>query len=177
VFIIIVNRYRFSSETFGYALTEKCTSSEFIYHLHCTPLVILNTTDVVLYATSKAPFNVRTLLKIHCTQIMKLLIYCDSFISVCIFQLTNFLLFTARARHSDRFMNSTVAKQRKSSGHRTILHYRTGNGRTETGQQMELLDGILYGKSKIKVKLSLCFNRAPRHESVLGEWRYSSAHF
>jgi hypothetical protein len=28
----------------------------------------------------------------------------------------------------------------------------------------------------IKVKMSLCFNRAPRHEGVLGEWRYSSTH-
>jgi hypothetical protein len=27
-----------------------------------------------------------------------------------------------------------------------------------------------------KVNLSLCFNWAPRHESVLGEWRYSSTH-
>jgi hypothetical protein len=27
---------------------------------------------------------------------------------------------------------------------------------------------------KVKVKLSLCFNWAPRHASVLGEWRYSS---
>jgi hypothetical protein len=28
----------------------------------------------------------------------------------------------------------------------------------------------------VKVKLSLCFNWAPRHEGVLGEWRYSSTH-
>jgi len=27
-----------------------------------------------------------------------------------------------------------------------------------------------------KVKLSLCFNRAPRHAGVLGEWKYSSIH-
>jgi hypothetical protein len=27
-----------------------------------------------------------------------------------------------------------------------------------------------------KVKLSLCFNWAPRHEGVLGEWRYISTH-
>jgi hypothetical protein len=27
---------------------------------------------------------------------------------------------------------------------------------------------------QVKVKLSLCFNWAPRHEGVLGEWRYSS---
>jgi hypothetical protein len=26
------------------------------------------------------------------------------------------------------------------------------------------------------VKLSLCFNWAPRHEGVLGEWSYSSIH-
>jgi len=25
--------------------------------------------------------------------------------------------------------------------------------------------------------LSLCLNREPRHEGVLGEWRYSSTHF
>jgi hypothetical protein len=29
---------------------------------------------------------------------------------------------------------------------------------------------------KVKVKLSLCFNRAPRHGGVLGKWRYSSTH-
>jgi hypothetical protein len=29
----------------------------------------------------------------------------------------------------------------------------------------------------IKVKLSPCFNWAPRHEGLLGEWRYSSTHF
>jgi hypothetical protein len=29
---------------------------------------------------------------------------------------------------------------------------------------------------KVKVKLSLCFNLAPRHEGVLGEWKYSSIH-
>jgi hypothetical protein len=29
---------------------------------------------------------------------------------------------------------------------------------------------------KVKVKLSLCFNRPPRHEGLLGEWRYSSTH-
>jgi hypothetical protein len=26
------------------------------------------------------------------------------------------------------------------------------------------------------VKLSLCFNRAPRHEGVFGEWRFSPTH-
>jgi hypothetical protein len=29
---------------------------------------------------------------------------------------------------------------------------------------------------KVKVKMSLCFNWAPRHEGVLAEWRYSSTH-
>jgi hypothetical protein len=29
---------------------------------------------------------------------------------------------------------------------------------------------------KVKVKLYPCFNSAPRHEGVLGEWRYSSTH-
>jgi hypothetical protein len=29
---------------------------------------------------------------------------------------------------------------------------------------------------KVKVKLSMCFNWAPRHGGVLGEWRYSSTH-
>jgi hypothetical protein len=28
----------------------------------------------------------------------------------------------------------------------------------------------------VKVKLSLCFNWAPRHEGILREWRYSSTH-
>jgi hypothetical protein len=32
----------------------------------------------------------------------------------------------------------------------------------------------LYVLLKVKVKLSLCLNRAPCHESVLGVWRYSS---
>jgi hypothetical protein len=32
-------------------------------------------------------------------------------------------------------------------------------------------------KVKAKVKLFLYFNWAPRHEDVLGEWRYSSTHF
>jgi hypothetical protein len=32
-------------------------------------------------------------------------------------------------------------------------------------------------KVKVKVKLSLCcFNLAPNHEGVLGEWWYSSTH-
>jgi hypothetical protein len=31
-------------------------------------------------------------------------------------------------------------------------------------------------KQVVKVKLSLCFNWAPYHEGVLGEWRYSSTH-
>jgi hypothetical protein len=31
-------------------------------------------------------------------------------------------------------------------------------------------------KGKVKVKVSLCFNWVPRHEGVLGEWRYSSTH-
>jgi hypothetical protein len=30
--------------------------------------------------------------------------------------------------------------------------------------------------SMVKVKLLLCFNQAPPHEDVLGEWRYSSTH-
>jgi hypothetical protein len=30
--------------------------------------------------------------------------------------------------------------------------------------------------SKVKVKLSMCFNWAPSHLGVLGEWRYSSTH-
>jgi hypothetical protein len=31
-------------------------------------------------------------------------------------------------------------------------------------------------KSKLKVNLSLCFNRELRHEGVLGEWRYIPTH-
>jgi hypothetical protein len=30
---------------------------------------------------------------------------------------------------------------------------------------------------KVKVKLSLCFNWAPWHEGIFGDWRYSSTHF
>jgi len=30
---------------------------------------------------------------------------------------------------------------------------------------------------KVKVKLYLCFNWAPRHEGVLGKWRYSPHSF
>jgi hypothetical protein len=30
---------------------------------------------------------------------------------------------------------------------------------------------------KVKIRLSLCFNWAPCHECVLGEWRYSSTHY
>jgi hypothetical protein len=29
---------------------------------------------------------------------------------------------------------------------------------------------------EVKVKLSLCFNSAQRHEGVLGEWLYNSTH-
>jgi hypothetical protein len=35
---------------------------------------------------------------------------------------------------------------------------------------------FVIGKGKVNVKVSLCFNRAPRHEGVLGEWRYRSTH-
>jgi hypothetical protein len=31
-------------------------------------------------------------------------------------------------------------------------------------------------QAKVKLSLCFCFNRAPRHEDVLGEWRYSSTH-
>jgi hypothetical protein len=31
-------------------------------------------------------------------------------------------------------------------------------------------------KVKVKVMLFLCFNWAPRHEGVFGEWKYSSTH-
>jgi hypothetical protein len=36
--------------------------------------------------------------------------------------------------------------------------------------------GSLQADAMIKVKVSLCFNRALRHEDVLREWRYSSTH-
>jgi hypothetical protein len=32
------------------------------------------------------------------------------------------------------------------------------------------------GSMKVNVRLSVCFNRAPRHEGVLVEWMYSSMH-
>jgi len=35
---------------------------------------------------------------------------------------------------------------------------------------------VFENKLKVKVKLSLCFNEAPRHDGVLGEWRYSYAY-
>jgi hypothetical protein len=35
---------------------------------------------------------------------------------------------------------------------------------------------VNYYKVKVKVKICQCFNWAPRHEGVLGEWRYSSTH-
>jgi hypothetical protein len=38
------------------------------------------------------------------------------------------------------------------------------------------LSSVRFIQSTPKVKLSLCFNWAPRHEGVLGEWRYSSTH-
>jgi hypothetical protein len=28
----------------------------------------------------------------------------------------------------------------------------------------------------LNIKLSLCFNKAPHHEGILGEWSYSSTH-
>jgi hypothetical protein len=37
-----------------------------------------------------------------------------------------------------------------------------------------LLQLTARNSNKVKIKLSLCFNWAPRHEGVLGEWRYSS---
>jgi hypothetical protein len=35
---------------------------------------------------------------------------------------------------------------------------------------------LLLQKVKLKAKLSLYFNWAPRHEGILGEWRYSCTH-
>jgi hypothetical protein len=35
---------------------------------------------------------------------------------------------------------------------------------------------VIFNFIKVKVKLPLCFNWAPRHEGVLGEWRYSSTY-
>jgi len=35
---------------------------------------------------------------------------------------------------------------------------------------------ITYTYCKGRIKLSLCFNRASRHEGVLGEWSYGSRH-
>jgi hypothetical protein len=37
-------------------------------------------------------------------------------------------------------------------------------------------EGLLFINILVKVKVSLCFNWAPRHGGVLGEWRYSSTH-
>jgi hypothetical protein len=40
----------------------------------------------------------------------------------------------------------------------------------------ELFFSLWYIFLKVKVKLSLCFNRAPRSEGVLGGWKCSSTH-
>jgi hypothetical protein len=37
-------------------------------------------------------------------------------------------------------------------------------------------ESCVLNDTKVKVKLSLCFKWAPRHEGILGEWRYSSTH-
>jgi hypothetical protein len=43
---------------------------------------------------------------------------------------------------------------------------------TKTGEASR----CTFNPLKVKVKLSLCFNLAPHHEGVVGEWRYSSTH-
>jgi hypothetical protein len=50
-------------------------------------------------------------------------------------------------------------------------------------QEGDLVEKVLYlfilalHMTKVKVKLSLCLTtKAPRHEEILGEWRYSSTH-
>jgi hypothetical protein len=59
----------------------------------------------------------------------------------------------------EKFKEVTAVKRR---GKKTTLH--------------QLLPINITGKSKGKVVPVLSLNRAPRHEGVLGEWRYSSTH-
>jgi hypothetical protein len=61
--------------------------------------------------------------------------------------------------------------------------YRRGTSASERNREarmqtveMEFLQGATVLHIKAKLKLSLCFNRALRHEGVLGEWWYSSTH-
>jgi hypothetical protein len=65
-----------------------------------------------------------------------------------------------------------------------IVEY-TGISRPMHQSELQLQFEIYFGTTishagkfmvKLKVNVSLCFNLAPRHESVLGEWRYSSTH-
>jgi hypothetical protein len=39
-----------------------------------------------------------------------------------------------------------------------------------------MLQMLIYCKVRVKVKSSLYFSWAPRHDGVLGEWMYSSTH-
>jgi hypothetical protein len=51
--------------------------------------------------------------------------------------------------------------------------------RRETRNNCEVTPQTIWPIAKSlmkKLKLSLCFNWAPRHEGVLGEWKYSSTH-
>jgi hypothetical protein len=45
-----------------------------------------------------------------------------------------------------------------------------------TNKTFENAVKLKYLQKQVKVKLSLCFNWAPCHEGVVGEWRYSSTH-
>jgi hypothetical protein len=67
---------------------------------------------------------------------------------------------------SEERKNETKWKIEKKLRKREII------GRKHNYERREQLQ--IHGESK--VKLSLCFNWAPRHEGVLGEWRYSSTH-
>jgi hypothetical protein len=45
-----------------------------------------------------------------------------------------------------------------------------------SGGNLVKMCNVHYTIKKVQVKVSLCLNQAPRHESVLEEWRYSSTH-
>lgn len=54
---------------------------------------------------------------------MKLFIYYGSLINIILIE--QLLLFIAVVPHSDQFMNQMVEKQLNSSGHRSLLNYKT----------------------------------------------------
>jgi hypothetical protein len=67
---------------------------------------------------------------------MKLFIYNDSLINTRIILIENLLLFITVVPHSNQFMNQMAAKQSNSSGHISLLNYKTCYYRPETIPKM-----------------------------------------